>query len=103
MVQLVGFCVIAVIVIIYLVIQYVRGNIPYSLSQIVKVLLLIVIFFVGWLVIPIYSIASLGWIGAIVAVLSFIISFWIAHKLSKLLSIILNYLVECLSITKVNM
>ena len=85
MVQLVGFCVIAVIVMIYLVIQYVRGNIPYSLSQIVKVLLFIVIFFVGWLVIPIYSIASLGWIGAIVAVLSFIISFWIAHKLSKLL------------------
>lgn len=85
MVQLVGFCVIGVIVIIYLVIQYVRGNIPYSLNQIFKVLLLITIFFVGWLVIPIYSFASLGWMGAIVAILSFVISFWIAHKLSKLL------------------
>lgn len=36
MVQLVGFCVIAVIVIIYLVIQYVRGNIPYSLVKLLK-------------------------------------------------------------------
>lgn len=85
MVRLVGFCVIAVIVLIYLVIQYNRGNIPYSLNQIFKVLLLIVIFFVGWIVIPIYSFAALGWTGAIVAILSFIITFWIAHKLSKLL------------------
>lgn len=84
MVQLVGFCVIAAIALIYFCVQYTRGEVSISLGEIFKILIVTVIFTVGWLVIPVFSFIALGWIGGIfLSISSIIISFWISYKLLK--------------------
>ena len=83
MVQLVGFCVIAAIALIYFCVQYARGEISISLGEILKILIVTVIFTVGLLVIPVFSFIALGWIGLFFSIFSIIISFWISYKLLK--------------------
>ncbi len=83
MVKLIGFCVIAAIVLIYFVVQYFRGEIPYSMGDIFKILLATIIFSVGWLVIPVFSILVMGWTGVLIAILSAVICSWIGYKLLK--------------------
>ena len=83
MVKLVGFGIIAAIFIILFVVQYVRGEIPYSMGEVLKVLLVTIIASVGWLVIPVFSILIAGGLGIILAILSVVISSWIVYKLLK--------------------
>jgi hypothetical protein len=83
MVQLVGFGIIAAIVLIYFVVQYARGEISYSLGEIMKILLVTIVFSVGWLVIPVFSILAVGGMGIIISIFSVIISSWIGYKLLK--------------------
>lgn len=81
--KLVGFCVVAAIVLLYFIVKYFRGEIPYSLGNLLKILFATIIVTTGWLVIPVFSILVIGWAGVPIAILSAIISSWIGYKLLK--------------------
>ena len=80
--KLIGFGIIAAIAILYIVVKIIRGEA--DAGEMARVFIGSIIVGLGSLVIPVFAILILGWVGGIiVSIISIVISFIIGIKIMK--------------------
>lgn len=82
MVILIGIGIIAAVLIIYLIVLSIRGEMNNFFGELARVFLSTIIVSIGSILIPVFAIIILGWIGGgIVSIISIVLSFMLGGKI----------------------